>query len=161
LAHFEEIVLEARKLAGKRNFPDLLALVNNGLQDRLTFEDEFLSLQKVRNCLEHRGGRVTEQDIDPVTGVLSLCFPILKVFFKAESEEIEMLTGESFDTHQINADLSVPRSIYVRRDVRERIYALHDPVMIGARDFFEIALACQMFASDLATRLPGVSVKEV
>lgn len=78
---FEDVVACAKKVAAKRNFPDLLELVNAGLQQPLTFDAEFLSLQKVRNCLEHRGGRVTEQDIDPETGALALHFPRLKIFF--------------------------------------------------------------------------------
>lgn len=70
-----------------------------------------------------------------------------------------MLSGEAFDTHQINSDLSAVRQIYIKRVVQERVYNLFDAVVIDARDFFEIALACQMFASDLATKLPGVSVQ--
>lgn len=145
--------------AGNKRFPQLLKFINNKLKEPLSFDEEFMSLQKVRNCLEHRGGIVGEQDIDKQTGVLSLKFPRMKIYYVRGGDEIEIPSGEISDTHEIHKDIDKERSIFVKRVVQERDYQLGEPVQIGGRDFFEIALACQMFASDLATKLPGVKVE--
>lgn len=152
-------IFSARGIAGKRNFPDLLSFVNKGLQEPLGFESEFLSLQKVRNCLEHRGGRVREQDIDETSGTLLLKFPRIKVFYLRDGDEIEILSGEISDTHEVNKDSNIARTIWLKRVVQEREYSRGEPVNIEGRDFFEVAFACQMFASDLAQKLPGVSTQ--
>jgi hypothetical protein len=56
-------IFEIQKAAKRLNFPDLLGRVNGGLTERLQFEEEFQSLQKVRNCLEHRNGVVGVEDV--------------------------------------------------------------------------------------------------
>jgi hypothetical protein len=43
----------------------------------------------------------------------------------------------------------------MQRVTRSREYALNEPVIITQRDFYEIAMACFIFASDLAQKLPS------
>ena len=63
-ATLRDVFDDLRKPFSKLSFPDLLAAVNEMLASPLNFEREFLSMQKVRNCLEHRGGIVRKQDLD-------------------------------------------------------------------------------------------------
>lgn len=145
-----------RAAAQKPSFPDLLAKVNPKLSAPLSFDAEFLSLQKTRNCLEHRGGRVGARDVDPTTGALLLTFPRLKTFYMRGVEEVELVPGEAIDTHSPDNPFGGEEhvSIYMRLVNRSRQYALGEPVVVSASDFFEIAMACHFFASDLATKLP-------
>jgi hypothetical protein len=55
-----------------------MAEIKIGLTTPLAFGAEFLSIQKVRNCLEHRGGVVGTQDAD-IDGILRLSFPRFKI----------------------------------------------------------------------------------
>lgn len=57
-------ITSIRKKAARLNFPKLLKEVNKNLSEPMSFAAKFESLQKVRNCLEHRGGRVGEGDVD-------------------------------------------------------------------------------------------------
>jgi hypothetical protein len=82
-------IQQFRKRAGEANFPDLIAQVNQGLTAPLHFESQFVSLQKVRNCLEHRDGVVGGKDVDPDTKVLRLALPRLKLFYETDGKEIE------------------------------------------------------------------------
>lgn len=142
--------------AQKPSFPALLDRVNAQLREPMAFDAEFLSLQRVRNCLEHRGGIVGPKDVDPVTGTMALNFPRLKIFYMRGEEEIELVVGEAIDTWEpgnpIEGAKDVP--VMLKRVTRTREYALGEPVAITMNDFAEIALACQMFADDLATKLP-------
>lgn len=153
----EADIIEIRSTAAKLNFPTLMAQVNSGLTEPMAFDAEFQSLQKVRNCLEHRGGRVGMKDVDPDSGHLVLTFPRLKAFYLREEEEVEMVVGEAIDTHSPDNPFGKEEevAIYLKRVTRSREYQLYEPVIIGDRDFFEIALACQMFASDVAAKLPS------
>lgn len=65
VGQFNSIVSTIRRKAGRAKFPELMQSVSAKLVEPLTFEQEFLSLQKVRNCLEHRGGDVGRHDMGP------------------------------------------------------------------------------------------------
>ncbi|WP_143761356.1 hypothetical protein [Sphingobium chlorophenolicum] len=159
LEQFETDIAEIRANAAKPHFPKLLETVNAGLTEPLAFEAEFLSLQKVRNCLEHRGGCVGVRDID-ASGSLTLSFPRLRIFYRRGDTEVEVAPGEVIDTHEINDPAHVGKEvpIYISRVTRVRTYALSEPVIISASDFYEIAMACHFFASDLTGKLPTVTV---
>jgi hypothetical protein len=87
---FNAMVSTLRRKAGRAKFPELMQSVSAKLVEPLTFEQEFRSLQKVRNCLEHRGGVVGPEDTDGAQ-ILRLVLPALKVFVVSENGEIELL----------------------------------------------------------------------
>jgi hypothetical protein len=150
---FQTRVAAIRKRAGRLPFPDLLTDVNAGLTAPLAFADEFTSLQKVRNCLEHRAGTVGAQDIDQ-TGHLSLTLPRLKMFYvNPAGEEVELAAGVIIDTHEHTG----MAEILMKREIRIRSYALGEKVTFNSAEFSEIAFACNMFASDLAAKLPTLA----
>ncbi|WP_050387560.1 hypothetical protein [Bradyrhizobium pachyrhizi] len=147
---FQAKVAAIRRRAGRLLFPALMAEVNAGLTATLTFADEFTSFQKVRNCLEHRGGTVGTEDVDHA-GNLTLTLPRLKMFYvNPAGEEIELAPGVIIDTHE-HTGLA---EILIKRETRARTYALGEKVAFNAAEFGEIAFACHLFANDLATKLP-------
>jgi hypothetical protein len=144
-----------RSKSAKLNFPNLMQQVNASLREPMAFDAEFGSMQKVRNCLEHRGGRTARQDVDPATGILTLSFPRLKAFYLRGGEEVEVLPGAIIDTQ--SSDTSFGKEdvqIHIRRVTRSRAYSLDEPVVINASDFYEIAFASYLFAADVASKLP-------
>ena len=148
---FDLDVAEVRDTANKRNFVQLLALVNAKLTEALAFEREFLSLQKVRNCLEHRAGIVGPKDAE--NGSLLLTFPRIAVFISDGEQERELPRDAPFHDQPIAAG----RVISFRRATYERRYRLGERVIFTPTDFQEIALACHLFAADLAAKLPQPS----
>jgi hypothetical protein len=86
-----------RKPATRLSFPKLLDRVNAGLTSPLEFVQEFLSIQTVRNSLEHRNGIVGKQDLDDGGSTLTLTFPRWKFFYMRGEEEIEIAPGEPVD----------------------------------------------------------------
>ena len=98
-AAIEAEIAEVRANAAKLSFPKLLEEVNAALTEPMAFDAEFLSLQKVRNCLEHRGGRVGARDAEAATGTMTLSFPRLRMFYHRGNEEVELAPGEVIDTH--------------------------------------------------------------
>jgi hypothetical protein len=141
----QEQMQEFRTTAMRANFPDLMRRVNAGLSAPLHFENEFLTLQTVRNCLEHRDGIVTEKDLDPTTKTLRLLLPQIKIFIEKEGREVEIGKG-SF----VEADTA----IMIRNTVKEREYKLGERVIFKAEEFHDIGFGCWAFTSDLGTKLP-------
>lgn len=146
MGELEERFDRVRKAASRVNFMQLLDAVNAGLTEPLSFNDEFLSLQKARNCLEHRHGIVSEKDADHGNGV-RLALPRLKSFFMRDGEEVELERGQFFEAET---------AISIRRDTRERFFAIGSRVTFSAEEFDEIAMACWFFASDLSQKLPAI-----
>ncbi|MBL8659086.1 MAG: hypothetical protein JNM75_04940 [Rhodospirillales bacterium] len=147
---FEADMASIRANVANLSFPKLLDDVNMGLSEPMAFEAEFLSLQRVRNCLEHRGGRVSNRDVDSGTGIMTLSFPRLRLFFRRGEEEVEVTKNSDKFCGE-----SEGITVFLNRVTRSREYALDEPVVISADDFAEIAMACFMFASDIASKLPG------
>ncbi|WP_315720155.1 MULTISPECIES: hypothetical protein [unclassified Bradyrhizobium] len=142
-----EILAPFREKATKMNFPSLLAAVNLRLDTPLEFADAFESMQKARNCLEHRNGVVGGVDVD-VNGEMRLRFPRLKGFVLRGGHELEIYRDMFVEAGE---------KIFFRTDVRIRVFRAGDRLTITSTDFDEIAFACSQFATDLAARLPKVA----
>jgi hypothetical protein len=142
--------------ATKRNFPDLLQAVNAGLQKPLEFADAYRSLQKARNCFEHRSGIVGKSDVGP-DGTMELRFPRIKLFYYRRGEEIEAEIGKAVDPEDGEPEVS----ILMRLDVRRRNFLLGQRLSLTIVDFNEIAFACYHFGSQLASTLPTLPLGPV
>jgi hypothetical protein len=141
----EPVTQNIRKRASNMKFPDLMTKVNKGLTAPLHFEREFLSLQKVRNCLEHRDGVVMEKDVNPETRVLRLGLPRAKIFYRDGGREIELRkeTVVEKDT-----------AVYFKNVIEERDFELGDRIIFKAEEFHDIGYGCWIFTNDLGSKLP-------
>jgi predicted KAP-like P-loop ATPase len=137
-----------RRKAAKLNFPDLLDQVNGKLPKSLNFVDAYHSLQRARNCLEHRNGIVSDVDA-PARGVMLLSFPRVKNFYIRKGQEIELEVGHIVDAE----DDSEQVQIFTRIELRERRFSKGDRLSISITDFNEIAFACNYFVSELAAKV--------
>jgi hypothetical protein len=152
LSGFEQEIASTRKRASKLKFPQLLDKVNAGLVTPMAFEQEFRSIQKVRNCLEHHGGIVGTQDMDTSDAALVLSFPRFQFFYMRKDQEIELARGEVVDAQDQEPEVE----ILCRQVTRSKRYELGERITFAASEFGEIAMACNLFARDLASRLPTI-----
>jgi hypothetical protein len=149
----ESEITRSRRRASRLQYPELMAEINAGLTTPLAFSAEFLSIQKVRNCLEHRGGVVGVQDAD-IDGILRLSFPRFKIFYNRKGEEIEVRPDE-----RVNAEDGEPEvQIMMRCVTASKTHRLGERITFSADQFSEIAVACNIFATDLAAKLPTLPV---
>ena len=140
-------VLEMRRVASAYSFPDLLRKVDEGLPSPLIFTAEMLSLQKVRNCLEHRGGIVGDKDLD-ASGKLKLVLPRWAFFAKEDSGDVEI-----YPDYRAKKDTA----LVMKRVSREREYALGDRIAFTPQEFTEIAHSCWLLSQDLGQKSPHPS----
>jgi hypothetical protein len=141
---------ELREVATKMKFTQLLDEVNKRLTSPLHYERELMSLQQVRNCLEHRDGIVQERDLEPTTRVLRLRLPRLRLFCEDEGRKIEL-----------GRDSRVEKGTELMMDVvvEEREFKLGERVTFNADEFHNIGFGCWRIADDLAHRLPQLPTK--
>lgn len=132
------------------NFPQLMAEVNRGLTSRVAFEEEFLSMQRVRNCLEHRRGIIGVQDLDKGDSALTLRVPRPKIFYMRNGEQVEVRRDEPVDAQDGEPEVD----ILCRLETRSVRYEMGQRIEFTATDFRQIAAACYVFAHDLANKLP-------
>jgi hypothetical protein len=150
-ASLEEFFAPLKKKAATLSFGDLLAQVNSRLPEPLNFLEAYESLQKARNCFEHRGGIVGAVDA-PAGGVMILKFPRVKVFYLRKSEEVEIEEGHVVDAQDDEDQVA----IHMRIAVRERRFSKYHRLSLGISDFNEIAFACNQFSVDLASKVSAI-----
>lgn len=142
---FQAEMAEIRQKAMRANFPLLMQEVSKTLISPLNFENEFLTLQKVRNCLEHRQGVVGPEDLDEKTGTLKLSFPCLKLTAECQGIETEIGIGSFVEKDSVI-------KIGFASELRE--FKLAEKVVITAQDFSDIGWGCWAFAEELGKKLP-------
>ncbi len=148
-AEFKAQLSDAKAKANKQNFPDLVDALNTTLSEPLHWEKEFLSLNKARNCLEHRGGVIVQdKDTDPNASTLTLSFPRVQIYVEREGQEIEITPPFAVEAGE---------EISFRAIARERSFAVGERITVNAEEFGEIAFACWIMADELASKLPGPS----
>jgi hypothetical protein len=140
----DDILSPLRETAQAMNFPTLMDYVNQRLTEPIIFSDAYLSMQKVRNCLEHRGGVVGRKDTGDKE-VLELSFPGVKAVIEEDGKEIEVYEG-----YQTERDTAIKMKL----DVAIREFKYGETMRIEAKDFDQITFACALFAGELAKRLP-------
>jgi len=134
-----------RNKANKPSFPDLLQAVNAHLLQPLHFEREFMSLQAVRNCLEHRAGIVDQQDIDDGCTTLTLALPRMGIFVHRAGNDVEVTSG---------SQLAKGEEVFVTSVVRERHFELGESIQFDQAQLVEAAYGCYAFSVDLISKLP-------
>ena len=147
----DDLLAPLYKRASDLTFPNLLEKVNARLKEPLNFSDAFNSLQKARNCFEHRAGIVGKKDISS-DGLMKLHFPTLKTFYLRGGEEVELKAGQILDTHDADRDSERGVQIFSRLDLRHREFGLGERLSLKLADFNEIAFACHFFAVELANK---------
>jgi hypothetical protein len=133
-----------RQRAQAMRHPQLLEKVTKGLRAPLSWAPELTSFQKLRNCLEHRGGIVGMQDIDEA-GAMVLRLPYLKVEIVGQSGSVRPF--------EIGMALQERSSMEVGVDVRTQTFQLGQIVEVEPKQIGEMAFACWLFAVDLVDKL--------
>lgn len=145
IEEFESEIATYRRLANRMSFPDLIEAVEAMLDQPLNFADQFGSMQRVRNCLEHRDGIVGQADAD-AEGRLILTLPSLTTEIENEDGVKELKAGDYIRKESL---------VRVRLIDKLRSFAVGERVEFDATEFHEIAFSCWFFASDLSKKLPA------
>lgn len=145
MGDLDDLRRQAERRANRLNMPSLIEAVEELLREPLQFRDELGSLQRTRNCLEHRNGVVGSVDCEGDPPVLTLQLPHLKAFIAQDGKDIELYAGLFIKEAGV---------VKIRRDTRIRQYHQGERIVFNAVEFNEIALDSWFFAQDVASKLP-------
>lgn len=152
-AAVERFKAEALAKAQAMRYPQLLEKVQKELATPLQWAPELTSFQKVRNCLEHRGGIVGVQDIGD-SGALVLSLPYLKAeLVGLDGSRLPLRTG---------MPLNNASAMHFSVAVRQHTFKLGESLVVEPKQIGEIAFAIWLFASDIVEKLstgPGRSIR--
>lgn len=123
--------------------PVLLGRLSRLLTEPLAFADELASLQRLRNCLEHRSGVVGARDTAG-EGRLVLTLPRLAIMHRVNGAPVELGHGEPV----------AEGGGWVARANRETTYALGERIAFTEDQLGEVFIGCHFLAADLVARLP-------
>lgn len=143
LAQFQRLASKARAAANSWPNPRLLAELSNLWTAPLIFDAELQSLQKARNCLEHRSGIVTERDCDGAEA-LELVLPRLAILTLIGGEEREIQVGVPVDGGLV----------WARRDVMRLRFAIGERIRLQPDDVAGVFVGSFHLAADIVERLP-------
>jgi len=136
-----------RRKAARLNFPQLIDAVIAGLTEQPLLVEHVHSINKVRNCLEHRNGTVSQIDVnDDTTNSLVLKWRRMRlVVLSKDGEERDLVVPSVVEGGS---------AIAVRFEDRAKTFALGEAISLTAAEFNDVAFTCQAFASEVVSKLP-------
>ena len=130
----------------KFNLPTLMNRVSSRLKSSLDVRDHILSINKVRNCLEHRHGIIRQKDInDSAKNALVMKWRRMKVFYEKDGKEIEVRLG---------AEIQGPAKVMFRFEDTTKFFKLGERIQLSVDEFNEVMLTCSLLGQEIVSKLP-------
>jgi hypothetical protein len=146
---FNQALPEIRKQALKMHIPDMIEKIELHLAKPWSYKNQILSINKARTCLVHRGGLVTEKDInDETEKALKLEWVKLKLFYEKDGEEIEIIGETIIDGGTEGTQIKL------RRENNTISFKQGNYIILDYKQFNEFIVTCFHFGADLVDCLP-------
>lgn len=150
---FADFLKPFQSKAASLKFPKLLDGVNEKLDPKIDFAACYVSLQKARNCLEHRDGVVSTIETHGGTEFV-IHFPRPKIYYVRDGAEVELEPGIVVDPGDDRQEVKV----YMKIEARERAVPIGQRLSISRTEFNEIAFSCYLLGQQLSSKLPRPKV---
>jgi|GEM_PF-4194081 len=146
---FNKASEEIGKKASKMHVPNMIEKIEPHLAKPWSYKQQILSINKARTCLVHRGGLVTEKDINDVTEkALKLEWVKLKIFYEKDGDEIEIIKKTVINGGKEGT------AIKMRREDNTISFKQGKIINLNYRQFNEFIVTCYHFGMDLVDCLP-------
>ena len=122
--------------------------VSSRLKAPLDVRDHILSINKVRNCLEHRHGIIRQKDINnSAKNALVMMWRRMKVFYEKDGKEIEVRRG---------VETQGPAAVMSRFEDTTKVFKLGDRIQLSVDEFNEVMFTCNLLGQDIISKLPDL-----
>lgn len=146
---FNQALPKIRKQALDMHIPGMLKKIELHLSKPWSYKNQILSINKARTCLVHRGGLVTEKDInDEKEKALKLEWVKNKVFYEKDGEEIEIVGETIIDGGKEGTQIKL------RRENNTISFIQGSHIVLDYKQFNEFIVTCFHFGADLVDCLP-------
>lgn len=141
---------ELREHSGKQSLPALFEKIRPYITSQLLYENHIKTLNKARNCLVHRKGKVTPEDTNTKNNTLKINWIRYFIFFDYKDGEVEFIPGH------ITKE-SVEIKIRIKEEEKE--FNLNETISFTFEELQEFMTTCHQFLIDLASKLPIIKEK--
>lgn len=147
-AEYDALHTEINTTTLKKHLPELIEDLNEGLKEPLSYIEEITSINKVRNCLEHRNSFVTKKDCNTQEkgeDVLQMRWisPSIEV---TRGSEVMLVKEEGFTVKK--GDI-----ISVKNTRIMSSYKIGELVKINLDTFQQLVYTGYLFANDLTKKI--------
>jgi hypothetical protein len=148
---WNRIIISGGKSFHRLGLPDKFSHVegNHHIPIDAKLREQILSINAARNCLVHRNGVVTEQDLN-ATSALEVKWTSLVVIVKSEDGEKDLVLGEVVEKDSV---------IAIRNKESVKTFSLGKRVLFTAREFANIAWGLFLFGNDLVQKISDFGVR--
>jgi hypothetical protein len=146
---FNQAFAEIRKKALEMHIPVMIEKIEPHLTKSWSYKNQILSINRVRACLVHRGGLVTEKDInDKTEKALKLEWVKNKIFYEKDREEIEIIGETIIDGGTEGTQIKL------RQENNTVSFEQGSHITFNYKLFNEFIVTCFRFGADLVDCLP-------
>jgi hypothetical protein len=148
---WNQVIVSGGKSFHRLGLPDKFAHVQDkhNIQIDTKLREQILSSNAARNCLVHRKGVVTEQDIGASTG-LEVRWTNLDLILQNEDGEKDLVLGPIVEKDSV---------IAIRSREALRTFAIGEHVTFSAPEFANISWTLFLFANDLVQRMSQFGIE--
>jgi hypothetical protein len=140
---FEKISVEVEKF----HFPQFLNKIKDLTNMEIPFEEEILTINRVRNCLVHRHGIVGEKDFNSDSKDFKLKWISRNVYVMIDGKETRM-------TFELRKNGVKVNQINIKEEKCERTFRLGEMISINLNEFNGIVCNCIDFTHRLFELMP-------
>lgn len=129
----------------KKEFPRKFSTLENDFGLQFALKEHFLSINKARNCIVHRGGRVTQLDIND-NNQLTIKWRAIKIVHKESEQGQEKV---------INSRTQVNKGelLSIKIEDTQRSFGYDSKIELSDTDLSDIASTMFFFARDFANQI--------
>lgn len=149
--HWNQIIISGAKSFHRLGLPDKFTHVQDkhNIQIDPKLREQILSANAARNCLVHRNGVVTEQDIGAATK-LEVRWTNLDLIVQNEDGEKDLVLGQTVEKDSV---------IAIRSREALKAFSIGEQVTFSAQEFANIAWTLFVFVNDLVQKMSDLGLK--
>ena len=148
---WQKIVVSGKKRFHRLGLPDKFVHLSteHDIEVEPKFSEQVLSINISRNCLVHRGGVVTEKDINN-NNALEVKWTKLMMVLQSEDGEKELELGKMIGK---NSDLCM------RNQEELKAFSIGEQIVFTTGEFANISWSLFLFGNDLVQKISTVGLK--
>jgi hypothetical protein len=135
----------ARTKAQKFDIPTLVKSVSDRLTAPLALADIIVSINRVRNCLEHRLGVVQEADVKNTDGELTMKWQRVRPIYIKDGQKFEV---------KLNERIYGPAVLDIEAIECSKTFKLGESIEVSVDEFNQVMFCCSLLAMDIRQKIP-------
>ena len=148
IEQINDLLVQLEATANKLHLPVLIQEIEKEISEELFLKKEILSINQIRNCLVHRNGYVSSQDINDLEcKSLILKYIDMKIYIEVEGQIIEL-------TNEIKKQKLLVTQLIVEYPFCTVKFKMGEKLILNADIFKGITWTCIEFTNKLINNLP-------